>query len=164
MTRARTEWVGQQTFYVFLCKALPHGAMCRSVDEAAKRSREANLRRHARGCVGGFADIYVFYRGTTIWIECKSGMTTSIKQDSFRDLILRNGGHYAVVETMDDVEAACLAAGIPLRATLGEIRGRIAEQNARLPEKRKRVSRKPGAPVNSMSLTAYRRMHARGLV
>lgn len=141
--RSRKEWSGQETFWVFLNKALPTGALCRSVDEAAKRSREANLRRHARGCLGGFGDIYVFYGRTTLWLECKSGTGTNERQDGFRDLILRNGGHYAVVESVEDVEAACLAANIPLRATLGEIRQRIDEQNERLPVKRKRVSKRP---------------------
>jgi len=135
--RNRREWNGQQAFYVFLTKALPMGAMCRSVDEAAKRSKEANMRRKARGCLGGFGDIYVFHDNVTLWLECKAGSDTRTTQDSFRDLILRNRGHYAVVETMEDVEAACLAAGIPLRATLGEIRQRIEAQNERLPAKRK---------------------------
>lgn len=163
MPRSRQEWTSQQAIYVFLCKALPHGAMCRSVDEAAKRSREANLRRHARGCLGGFADVYVLFGGVTLWIECKNGTTTSDKQDGFRDLILRNGGHYTVVETMEDVEAACIAAGIPLRATLGDIRGRIGEQNERLPVKRKRGLRK-SAVGNGATLGFVRRAAAKGIL
>lgn len=158
------EWRGQQAFYVFLTKALPLGAMCRSVDEAAKRSREANLRRRARGCLGGFGDIYIYHAQRTLWLECKAGSTTNDNQNGFRDLILRNGGHYAVVESMEDVEAACLAAGIPLRATLGEIRSRIEAQNERLPVKRKRVAGRGIRADNAMSLVQYHKKHADGLL
>jgi hypothetical protein len=161
--RARKEWDGQQAFWTFLNKALPHGTMCRSVDEAAKRSKQANLSRHARGCLGGFGDMYVFWEGVTLWLECKADSGMRISQESFRELIVRNRGHYAKVKTMEDVEAACLAAGIPLRATLGEIRQRIDEQNARLPVKRKRASR-PVQTGDRMTMAQYQRVHAKGLL
>jgi hypothetical protein len=140
----RGEWQSQEAYWVFLQKALPHGALCRSVDESALRSREANMRRKARGCLGGFGDIYIFWRGVTVWLEAKEAKgSLRSSQESFRDLIRQNHGYYAEVKTMEDVEHHCIVAGIPLRATLGAIRARIEEQNARLPAKRKKAPRRP---------------------
>lgn len=162
--QSKTEWAGQQAFWVFLQKALPRGAMCRSVDEAAKRSRDANVRRKARGCLGGFGDIYVFWENTTVWLECKAGSSQRDTQESFERLIKANKGHYYQVKTLEDVEAACLLAGIPLRASLGDIRDRIADQRARLPARSKRSSKRGLGADNGMSLAQYHSLHGKGLL
>lgn len=150
---------------MFLQKVLPYGALATGIDEAAKRSRDANMARRRRGCLGGVSDLLVYHNGTLVCLEAKtSSGALGDNQKAFRDGILRNGGHYAVVRTMEDVEAALVDAGIPLRASLGAIRERIAEQNERLPAKPKRVSRKPGAPRGTMSIARYRAAHAKGLI
>lgn len=161
-TPSRREWQFQQLAWVFLQKALPREAECLGIDEAAKRSSAANLARHARGCLGGPGDIYILHDGTTLWLELKDKSSQRERQKAFQAGVERNRGHYVKVKTLEDIEAACLAAGIPLRATLGEIRGRIAEQNERLPVKRKRAARGFKAD-NSMSMAQYRRGHGKGL-
>lgn len=164
MKPAQPEWRIQELLWTFLQKCLPQHALCQSIDEAAKRTREANLRRHARGCLGGVGDVYVLCDGKTAWLECKAKTGTSGKQDVFRDRVIRNGGHYAKIKTLEDAEAALLTAGIPLRASLGDIRERIAEQNERLPPRRKRSARNTTAPLNAMSLAAYRKLNTRGIL
>lgn len=158
------EWRAQEIDWVFLMKALPRGTLARGIDQAGKRSLVANQRRLARGCLPGTPDTYIFWNGVTLWLERKAGSSLTDAQKLFRDLVRANKGHWAEVRSTEDVEAACLLAGIPLRATLGAIRERIAEQNERLPAKPKRVSRKPGAPRGTMSIARYRVAHAKGFV
>lgn len=141
--RVQHEWRGQEVDWVFLMKALPHGALAYGIDQSAKRSRAANRARLARGCKPGVADSYILWNGVTLWIERKKpkGGRLEEAQETFRDQVLANGGHWVLARSTDDVEAACRAAGIPLRATLGGIRERIKAQNERLPV-RKKATRK----------------------
>jgi hypothetical protein len=157
------EWRAQEIDWVFLMKALPHGALAVGIDQAAKRSRAANRARLARGCKPGVPDTYVFWNSVTLWLERKSGSGLSSAQETFRDAVLANGGHWALIEYTEDVEAACRAAGIPLRATLGEIRTRIADQNERLAPKRKRSAR-PAKASDRMSVAQYHKLHGKGLL
>lgn len=159
--RGKGEWNFQQLAWVFLQKALPYGAWVQSIDESAKRSEIARIRRKASGHLGGEGDIYVFWEATTLWLELKDQSDQRTSQKAFQEGIERNRGFYAKVKTLEDIEAACIAAGIPLRATLGAIQERIADQRARVPVKRKRAAHRPGAPINSMSLAQYRRLNAK---
>ncbi len=156
------EWRGQEIDWVFLQKALPLGALVRGIDQSGKRSREANMRRLARGCLPGTPDTYILWNNITLWLERKKskGGTFGNGQEAFRDAVRANGGHCYEVRSTEDVEAACLRAGIPLRATLGEIRQRIDEQNERLPAKRKRVAR---GPVQTGDRITVKQAHALGL-
>lgn len=149
--RVQREWRGQEVDWVFLMKALPYGALCYGIDQAAQRSRDANMRRLARGCKPGVGDTYILWNGITLWLERKAASgRLDHSQEIFRDQVLANNGHWALIQTTDDVEAACIDAGIPLRATLGGIRERIEDQRSRLPAKPKRpqqhvrTSNKPG--------------------
>lgn len=164
LPRQRREWSSQEAYYTFLCKALPHGAFCLGIDEAAKRSRQANMRRKARGCHGGVADLMVCWNGVVVWLECKeaNGPQRST-QETFERGVKANGCHYALVRCMEDVEAVCLQAGIPLRATLGAIRTRIAEQNERLAPKRKRAASAKREPRFTASKGVVRRAAANGV-
>lgn len=160
--RSRAEWNFQTLVWVFLQKALPFGAFAISIDEAAKRSKQANMARKARGCDGGVGDLFIYHGRIVLFLECKTHSGDQrAKQKAFQDGILRNGGHYSIVKTLDDVELACVNAGIPLRATLGDVRARIAEQNARLPAKHKRAARRPGQPLNQMTMAQYRKANAK---
>lgn len=146
--RKQDEWRAQEIDWAFLMKALPHGTLARGIDQSGKRSRAANGARLRRGCLPGTSDTYVLWNGITVWLERKkqSGGKLGEGQPEFRDGVLRNGGHWALVERTEDVEAACRAAGIPLRATLGDIRTRIEAQNERLPAKPKRAARSNAGP------------------
>ncbi len=96
----------------------------------------------------------------TLWLEVKTGTQLSEAQKLFRDQITANGHRWALVRSPEDVEAACLDARIPLRATLGEIRQRIDEQNERLPVKRKRGGRRS---VQTGDRITVKQAHALGL-
>ena len=156
---ARTEWKGQEADWAYLMKALPHGALARGIDQAAKRSMESNRARLRRGCLPGTPDFYIYYNGITLWLERKKpgGGRFGPGQEAFRDAVRANGGFWGLVVTTEDVEVACLEAGIPLRATLGDIRARIADQNARLPAKKKRAPRYRGKQ-STVSVAQARRM------
>ena len=119
------------------------------------------MRRRARGCLPGTPDTYILWNGITLWLERKkpAGGTFGEGQEAFRDGVLANGEHWAAVRSTEEVEAACLAAGIPLRATLGEIRQRIEDQNARLAPKRKRSSK----PVQTGDRITVKQAHAMGV-
>ena len=120
------------------------GPRDRSVRQASRAANGARLRR---GCLPGTADTYVLWNNVTVWLERKAGAGgLGTGQDAFRDAVLANGGHWALVRSTEDVEAALRAAGIPLRATLGEIRDRIADQRERLPAKPKRAARTKATP------------------
>ena len=139
------EWKAQEIDWAFLMKALPYGACAYGIDQAAKRSRQANAARLRRGCKPGVGDTYIFWNKITLWLERKAGSSLSTDQAIFRDVVLANGGHWALVECTEDIEIACGAAGIPLRATVGGIRERIEAQDARLLKKPRRKS----APRNA---------------
>ena len=118
-----------------------------------------------RGCLPGTADTYVLWNNVTVWLERKAGAGgLGTGQDAFRDAVLANGGHWALVRSTEDVEAALRAAGIPLRATLGEIRDRIADQRERLPAKPKRATNTKAAPRYTASKGFSRRAAARGVL
>lgn len=160
------EWRAQEIDWAFLCKSLPRGTLVRGIDQSGKRSAAANKARLRRGCLPGTPDTYILWNGITLWLERKKpgGGAFGDGQESFRDGVLANKGHWALVSSTEEVEIACVSAGIPLRATLGAIRERIADQNARLSAKRKRG--RPGKPQtgDSMSLATYHRLHGQRLL
>jgi len=157
------EWADQRAHFAFLSKALPVGAYFTAIDVGSAGSARQGMLRKARGVRPGIADLLVVYRGTSLWIEVKSGSSLSPAQQLFRDAVTANGHLWALARSTEDVEAALRSAGIPLRASLGDIRERIAEQNERLPVKR-RATRKPPGSGSSMSVAQYRRLHAKGLM
>lgn len=158
------EWRGQETDWVFLQKALPYGCLAYGIDQSAKRSQQAQTRRLDRGCKPGPGDFYIFYQGITVWAEKKEAAPQSESQKEFEREVKANGGTYLLYRAPEELEAGLRAAGIPLRASLGEIRGRIAEQNERLPAKKKRASGRSRGAANSMSVAQYRKLHERELL
>lgn len=157
------EWQLQRLCNVYLSKALPVGAYYSSIDIGTAGSARQGMLRKARGVRPGISDMIVVYNNVTIWLELKVGSSLSPAQQLFRDAVTANGHLWALARSTEDVEAALRAAGIPLRASLGDIRERIEAQNERLPVKR-RETRKPGAAVNSMTVAQYRRLHGKGLL
>ena len=157
------EWILQRSMAVYLAKALPHTAYWTSIDMGRSASARAGQLRKLRGCRAGIPDILIVHETKTLWLEAKAGSSLSEPQKLFRDQVTANGHLWFLVRSPEDVEAACLSAGIPLRATVSAISDRIAEQRSRLPAKRKAVPRTPGGPAR-MSVAQYRKLHSRGLV
>lgn len=156
------EWRDQRAYNVFLSKALPPEAYYTAIDVGRSKSSLQGQLRKNRGVKSGIPDFLIVWHGITLWLECKSGQSLSSNQKVTREALLRNGHRWALVRRMEDVEAACRAAGIPLRATLGEIRARIADQNERLPAKPKRAAR-PAAPRDTSGINAAARARAKGV-
>ena len=138
------EWRDQRGYHAFLSKALPVDAYHSAIDVGSAGSAQAGQLRKARGVRDGLPDYLIVYRNVTLWIEFKSGTQLSLAQQLTRDALRLNGHCWALARCPEDVEQACRDVGIPLRASFTQIRERIAEQDARLPAKRKRtVFRKP---------------------
>lgn len=157
------EWTLQRACVAFLGKALPHDSYWTAIDIGSAGSAQQGMLRKARGVRPGIADLLIVHNGVTVWCELKAGSSLSEAQKLFRDSVTANGHRWALARSPDDVEAALLAAGIPLRATLGEIRERIEQQHEHLP-KRKRPPQRAPRPLNSLSIAAYRRLNAKGLL
>ena len=157
------EWALQRLCHVYLSKALPAGALYTGIDIGSAGSAQQGMLRKARGIRPGTPDAIIVYRNVTLWIELKTRSQLSEAQKLFRDLAVANGHAWALVRSLEDVEAACAEAGIPLRATVSAISDRIAEQRARLPAKRKAAPRTPAGPAR-MSVAQYRKFHTKGLL
>ena len=136
------EWRAQEVDNAFLSRALPEDAYYTAIDGGRAPNAKIGAARKRRGIKAGLPDFLIVWSGITLWIERKAGASLSPNQKVTRDYLVRNGHRWALARSTEDVEAACRAAGIPLRATLGEIRERIADQRARLPVKAKRAPRR----------------------
>ena len=155
------EWKAQEIDNAFLSKALPLDACFTAIDPAGKTSQKIGALRRKRGIKPGVPDWFILWHGITLWIERKAGSSVSDNQETFRDQLVRNGHHWRLARTLEEVELACRDVGIPLRATLGEIRERIGAQAARLGVKKKRrASSKPRAARASAGAVA--RVHKSG--
>ena len=155
------EWSDQRSVAAFLSKALPPDAYWTSIDVGRSTSAQIGALRKARGIRSGIPDVLIVYRGVTQWIELKHDTSLSPNQELTRDALLRNGHRWALARSVEEVEAACRDAGIPLRATLGQIRTRITEQNERLPPKPKRAARSRRA-VKGVSVARAHKMNLWG--
>jgi hypothetical protein len=159
----QNEWSLQRAIAVYLSKALPPEIYWSAIDIGSAGSAHQGALRKARGVKAGLPDLLVAFAGRALWLEIKNGSSLSEPQKLTRDALRANGHAWALVRSLEDVEAACVSAGIPLRATVSAIADRIAEQRARLPAKRKAVPRTPGGPAR-MSVAQYRKLHTKGLL
>lgn len=160
------EWRGQEVDKHFLDRALPREAYWTAIDQGRAANRIVGDLRKKRGIRSGLPDLFILWSGIALWIERKVSAGESelqLNQRLTATSLIANGHLWARANNTEEVEAACLAAGIPLRATLGDIRSRIAEQNERLPVKRKRSSGGLRAD-NGMSIAQYHKMHGRELL
>jgi hypothetical protein len=151
------EWRDQRGYHAFLSKALPIDAYHSAIDVGSAGSAQAGQLRKARGVRAGLPDYLIVYRNVTLWIEFKNRGQLSLAQQLTRDALTANGHWWALARCPEDVEQACILAGIPLRATFSKIHQRIAEQQAHLPAKRKRAAR-PRKASNTLSVAAARRL------
>jgi hypothetical protein len=164
MALHQTEWALQRACAAFLSKALPADAYFTSIDIGRSTSAaQGNLRR-LRGVKAGIPDVLIVWQGITLWCELKAGTSLSPAQQTTRNMLQANGHHWYLCRSPEDIEGACRNSLVPLRATLGQIRERIAVQNEHLPAKKpKRASpRKPG-PRYTLSTAAVRRATKRGV-
>jgi hypothetical protein len=135
------EWRDQRGYHAFLSKALPVDAYHSAIDVGSAGSAQAGQLRKARGVRAGLPDYLIVYRNVTLWIEFKHRAQLSLAQQLTRDALTANGHCWALARCPEDVEQACRDVGIPLRATFSQIHARIAEQNERLPARKKRAPR-----------------------
>lgn len=143
--RKQTEWTAQKIDNVFLSKALPEGAYYTAIDHGQRMSAQFGKMRKDRGVKAGIPDWLVVWNGITLWIERKAGSSLTDTQKVTRDALVRNGHNWRLARSTEEIEAACRSVGIPLRATLWEMRERIADQQSRITP-RKRSSKPRGSP------------------
>jgi hypothetical protein len=161
------EWRAQEADKAYLDKALPYDCYWTAIDGGRAASRIVGAMRKKRGIKSGLPDWLIVWRGTTLWIERKTSTADSALSENQRltaHMLKANGHRWDRANSTEEVETALRAAGIPLRATVGEIRERISEQNERLPPKRKATPRKPRSGTPTMSVAQYRRLHSKGLL
>ena len=157
------EWQAQRADNAFLAKALPPGAYYTAIDVGRSRNANDGQMRKLRGVKAGIPDWLIVWNGVTLWIERKVKQSLSESQKLTRDALLANGHQWALARSTEDVEAACLAAGIPLRATLGGIRERIAAQNERLPPKKRAAPKMRKKAADPAALKVAARWRKGGL-
>jgi hypothetical protein len=155
------EWKAQKADNAFLSKALPLDACYTAIDHARKMSAQLGKMRRDRGVKPGIPDWLIVWHGITLWIERKEGAAVSDNQETFRDQLIRNGHHWRLARSIEEIELACRDVGIPLRATFGDIHERVQDQQARLGvrKKRRRVG-KPRAGAPSRAGMKFAMAHA----
>lgn len=157
------EWTLQRSCAAFLSKALPSDAYWTSIDIGRSTSAAQGNLRKLRGVKAGIPDVLIVWRGITVWCELKVDAALSPAQQTTRDMLRANGHHWYLCRSPEDIEGACRGSEIQLRATLGEIRERIAEQNERLPTKPKRATRTKPQVRFSAGKGFARRATAKGI-
>ena len=100
---------------------LPSDAVFTAWDLSNARSAMEGARKKRLGCVAGWADCGVFWRGRLVLLELKRsrGGQLSPAQKALHPRLEAAGFPVAVVRSVDEALAAVSAAGVP-------IRGRVA--------------------------------------
>lgn len=81
-------------------------------------NREGQARK-ARGCVAGVPDVHFEWPGGSGWIELKADKgVTSTNQDNILSRLSAAGAVVAVAKSIDEVERALVAWGVPYRASV----------------------------------------------
>lgn len=103
----------------FLNRSLPDDADWFHPPLGGLRSASEAKRLKAMGATAGLPDIGVIYQGRINWLELKArkGRLSVIQQYRHRRLI-NAGSPVATCRSLDEVEAALHAVGIPLRARI----------------------------------------------
>lgn len=154
------EWKGQEADFAFLTRALPRDCYFTAIDQGRASSAKIGADRKRRGIRAGVPDWLIVWNNITLWIERKRRATASDLgnlQELTAERLMANGHKWSRANSTEEIEAACRAAGIPLRASLGDIRTRIEAQNERLPAKPKRATRAAGK-ASTVSVAQAHRM------
>jgi hypothetical protein len=103
----------------FLAVALPTGATYFAVPNGGKRSKREAARMTGLGLRAGVPDLVVIHRGRALFVELKAkrGVMSAAQRDMLR-LLGFCGCQVMLCRSVPEVEAALLAAGVPLRATV----------------------------------------------
>jgi hypothetical protein len=135
--RRHAEHDFQETAFVFLTKARPLSAVW-SVDngyehnDGSDRARAIMAARKRRGLLPGVTDIHQLDAGLYGCWECKDvNGYISDNQLLRREEILRNGGFWFSVRTLEQIEAALISIGRPPRARLGGLPVAVPTVSAR---------------------------------
>jgi hypothetical protein len=109
----------QHTVMQFLARALPDNAIANHSPGEGKRSKAAQVTLRRSGYQAGWPDIEILWRGKTLFIELKSaaGRLSPAQRETQRKLIYC-GFDVCVCRSPEDVQAALLEIGIPLKARL----------------------------------------------
>lgn len=153
------EWSLQTVLYVYLCRALPPHAYVRSVDSGQAAPGYVKIARQARGILPGQADIRVLCDGISADFEVKAaGGQPTDAQIANGAALMRNGGHWFVVRSVADVEAAIRRMGIVPQRTAGVHEALTASARPRgaTHKKQRNWSRVPKAP-SARAKAAYAR-------
>jgi hypothetical protein len=114
-----SEWKLQQACATFLSATLPRDCYWTSVDagQGAMNLRAAQMRK-ARGVRAGFVDMLVVWGGRFYGVELKGskGRLSDIQQITHAQ-IRDAGGQVEVCHSVEELERALRAWGIPLRGT-----------------------------------------------
>ncbi len=131
-----------QVIATYLTRALPAGAIHFPIDHAGKASWVVASKLKARGGVRGLPDHEVMVPGfPNIYFEVKTAKgRMSPEQVAMAVRIGEAGRYYWCVRSVEEVEACLRHVNVPLRATVGEIRQRIAAQNEGIRPIRKRAA------------------------
>lgn len=110
----------------FLAVALPKSAVWTTFPAGGGgKVRGAHLK--ARGLMAGWPDIQIIYRGIFYGVELKAvDGRLSPEQRACADAILKAGGRYCFARSINSLEGWFAIFGIPLRASTGAKRARVA--------------------------------------
>lgn len=103
----------------YLDAALPSNAYWFAVPNGGGRSKaEAGILK-ATGVKAGAPDLVILWEGMFFGIELKAPKgTLSDSQKDTADLIVKAGGFYTVIRSLDALEAYLIAQGMPIKARL----------------------------------------------
>ena len=105
----------------YLTFALPADATWTSIDAGAGKLTPATAELcKRRGIKAGWPDVLIVYRGRLHGVELKAGKgAQEDEQKCVQAQLEAAGATYAVVRSVDELEAMLRSYGIPLRATTG---------------------------------------------
>lgn len=114
-----SEWKLQQACAAFLSATLPRDCYWTSVDagQGAMNLRAAQMRK-ARGVRAGFPDLLFCWRGALLCVELKASKGRVSEAQHIAHMQIRDaGGQVEVCHSVEELERALRAWGIPLRGT-----------------------------------------------
>ena len=126
----------QASAFVYLKRARPFAYItsveCNYEPDGTEHSRLIMIKRRERGILPGQADIRMLDDGLSIDFECKDRQH-GIQDNQLlrREELLRNGGHWFSVRTLEQIEAALISVGRPPRARLGGLPVAVPTVSAR---------------------------------
>jgi hypothetical protein len=109
----------QAAVMAFLAWALPADAIAHHSPGEGKRTKGAQVALRRSGHRAGWPDIEIIWRGRALFVELKSasGRISPAQRDTHKRLIYA-GAEVCVCRTREQVEAALLEIGVPLRGRL----------------------------------------------